>query len=148
MIQQPPPGAQPTLQAAALWPIAISGGLALGVIVRALGAGESVEWGGMVLGHMIVTAILAAPFIIVLASALWPQAMVWGTRDTLLFRTVRASLFMVGFVILYLGINIVAFKMPLMPWAIGALLSACMTLAWYGFLRIGPWSSKSNPPKS
>jgi hypothetical protein len=148
MIQPPPQGVWPSLHTASLWTLAINAGLLIGAIMRPLGAGQSIDWGGMVLGHGIVLAIIAAPLGLGWLAAAMPQAKVWGSLDTLFFRTVRASLFMVGFVILYLGINIVMFKMPVSPWVIGALLSASMTLAWYGFLRFGPWARPSNQPKS
>jgi hypothetical protein len=151
MIPPPPENARPTLAQAVLWPFFISFGLAIGTAARAIGAEQAIDWQGTIFGQLIVTAIVAAPFllafIVKVLSANNTQPlpggiMLWGDASTLFFRAVRASLFMCGFVVVYLIVSSVALGQTLQPWAIGALTNAVMTLSWFGFLQIGPWNPK------
>lgn len=150
MIKLPPPNARPSLEQAVLWPFFISLGMAVGTLARGLGSGQPIDWGGTIFGQLVVTGIVALPFLVAVlvmllsgggARPLPGGVLVWGDPATLFYRTVRASLFMCGFVLVYLVVIMLVLGQALEAWALGALTNAAMTLAWFGVLSVGPWAA-------
>jgi hypothetical protein len=133
-----------------MWPFFIGLGLMMGHIFWALGAGVPVDWTGRVTGHFIVTAIIGLPILMALLAAVLSGGgtrempggrALWGEPGTLFYRTVRASLFLCGFVLFYFAISVILFRDPVPVWGISAVVQAILTLIWFGALRLGPWKA-------
>jgi hypothetical protein len=155
MIPPPPPNARPTLEQAVLWPFFTGLGLMLGQLIWAVGAGAAIDWSGRITGHFIVTAIIGLPILMAVLSAFLSGGgrrempggrALWGAPGTLFYRTVRASLFLCGFVLFYFAISVVLFRDPVPVWGLSAIVQAVLTLIWFGALQLGPWKTRPEGP--
>jgi hypothetical protein len=141
MIRQPDSAARPSLGAAALGFLALP--LVLAVGLSQWGTGGYAGSASVAMGCLIVAAIMVVPFAVGGLARVAPGLLApWAPEHGLFFRAVRACLFLVGFVLLYQGVDVLLTRELPAGWELGSAIAAGGVLGAAAILNTGPWRAR------